>query len=106
MSTTAIILIAVGAVLLVAAIAYFAVLSPRRREQRRLARARTEAADHYRERPTEPKSHADLAEQRAAEARVKAQGARQEAELAREEATVPQNRAELHDKGLADDELT
>jgi FtsZ-interacting cell division protein ZipA len=105
MSTGAIIAIAVGAVLLIGLIIYAVVLSPKRREQRRLEQARTEAAERHREHASTRHTEASIAEQRAEEAKLKAQRAEHEAELARKEATLHEGRADLHEQGLADDEL-
>jgi FtsZ-interacting cell division protein ZipA len=105
-STAAIVLIAVGAVLLIGLIAWALVLSPRRREQRRLEQARSQAADHHRERAATRHTEASVAEQRAEEARLEAVRAKQDAELAREEASVHEGRADLHEQGLADDDLS
>jgi uncharacterized protein HemX len=78
-STAAIVFFAI-AVALIAAIAILAFLTPRRR----LAAERDRAADRHRE-------LASVAERRAQRARA--------------EAEIHASRADLHDRGLADDEL-
>lgn len=104
MTTIGIILIIV-AVLAVLAIVYFAVLSPKRRAEKRLIAEREQAADRHRDLASERHSHASVAEQKAEEAKVKAQRAEQEADMARTEASVHEGRADLHEQGLADHEL-
>jgi FtsZ-interacting cell division protein ZipA len=103
MSTLAIVLIAVGVIALLA-ILYFA-FSPKRREQKRLAAARNEAASRHRDIAAQRESHASVAETRAEEARLKAERAQQEAELARREASMHEQRAGLHEEGELDHEL-
>jgi FtsZ-interacting cell division protein ZipA len=103
-STIAIVLIAIGVIALLAVL-YFALWSPKRREEKRLRAERERAAERHRELAGERQQHASIAEQRAEEARLQATRAEQEAQMAREEATVHEGRADLHEQGLADDEL-
>jgi FtsZ-interacting cell division protein ZipA len=103
MSTTAIVLIAIGVVALLA-ILFFA-LSRSRSEEKRLRAAREQAASRHREVASQRHSHASVVEQRAEEARLKAERAQQEAELARREAQLHEGRAELHEQGELDHEL-
>lgn len=104
MSTLAIIAIVVGAIVLLA-ILWFAVMSPRRREERRLNAERTQAAERHREIASARSEHASVAEQQAAEARLQAERAEREAQLARQEAEVHEGRAGLHEEGRLDHEL-
>jgi uncharacterized membrane protein len=91
MSTVVIIVIvAVVVVLVVALLAVLPALRRRRRE-RELERARTEQAQLHRDEARDRAARADLAEQEAAKARA--------------EAEIHEKRAELHERGLADDEL-
>jgi hypothetical protein len=91
MSAGAIIAIVVAAVII---IAIFAFLMPRmraRKEERQLNKARGRAAEGHREVADERMERARLAE---------AQAKRERAE-----AELHQSRADLHERGLADDEL-
>ncbi|MEA2123722.1 MAG: hypothetical protein QOI80_504 [Solirubrobacteraceae bacterium] len=104
MSTIAIVLIAIAVVALLAVL-YFALWSPKRRAEKRLAAEREQAADRHRELASERHSRASVAEQQAEEARLQATRAEQQAQLAREEASVHEGQADLHEQGLADHEL-
>jgi FtsZ-interacting cell division protein ZipA len=103
-STIAIVLIAIGVIALLAVL-YFALWSPQRRAEKRLAAERERAAGRHRELASERHSRASVAEQQAEEARLQATRAEQEAQLAREEASVHEGQADLHDQGLADHQL-
>ena len=63
------------------------------------------AARHHREQASTRQAEASVAAQRGEEARLKALRAKQEEQLARDEAEADERRAELHERGLADDEL-
>jgi predicted Holliday junction resolvase-like endonuclease len=91
MSTGAIVAIVVAAAII---ILILAVLMPRMRakqEERRLVSRRQEVAGAHRERAQDRIAEADLAEK--------------EAQRRRAEAELHETRAEMHDRGLADDNL-
>lgn len=100
----AIILIVV-ALIVVGAVVYFAVLSPKRKAERRLIAEREQAADRHREVASERHQRASVAEQKAEEAKLEAKRAERDAEAARDDASVHEGRADMHDQGLADHEL-
>ncbi len=104
MSATAIILIAI-AVLVVLAILAMTVLNPKKREERRLRQERQRAAEHHRTEAEQRKQRASVADQKAEEARLHAERAAQEARLEREHASLHENRADMTERGLHDDEL-
>ncbi|MDP9385217.1 MAG: hypothetical protein M3P50_08300 [Actinomycetota bacterium] len=91
MDTGAIIAIAVIAALML--IALFVALPRMRRqaEERKVEQHRTQAAEHHRSEAEQRRHEAELAEA--------------EAQRARAEADINAKRAELHEQGLADDEL-
>ena len=102
MSTGVVIAIVVVAILILAT---FAVLIPRARQrrlarvrERQLAARRREAAESHRQEAEQHTQRAELAERRARISEQEAQREHAEANLRRE-------RAELHERGLADDEL-
>lgn len=91
MSTGAIIAIVVAAAIIILIVA---VLMPRLRakqEERRLVSRRQEVAGAHRERAQDRIAEADMAEK--------------EAQRRRAEAELHETRAEMHDRGLADDNL-
>ena len=91
MSAGAIVAIVIAAVII---IAIFAFLLPRmraRKEERRMNKARGRAAEGHRE----------IAEERMERARL----AERQAQRERAEAELHQSRADMHERGLADDEL-
>jgi flagellar biosynthesis/type III secretory pathway M-ring protein FliF/YscJ len=90
MSTGIIIAIIVVVVLVIALLALRPAIR-RKRDERELENRRDRAVDHHRGEAEERRVHAELAEQ-------KAQRDRAEAEL-------QESRANMHEKGLADDEL-
>jgi flagellar biosynthesis/type III secretory pathway M-ring protein FliF/YscJ len=90
MSTGIIIAIIVVVVLVIALVAARPALK-RRRDERELETRRDRAVEHHRGAAEGRRVHAELAEQ-------KAQRERAEAEL-------QETRADMHEKGLADDEL-
>jgi septal ring factor EnvC (AmiA/AmiB activator) len=100
-----VIVIIVVAVLIVLAILAMTVFNPRKRAERRLRQERQRAAEHHRSEAEERKERATVADQRAEEARLHAERAAQEARLEREHASLHENRADLTERGLADDEL-
>src|SRR4051794_25141232 len=100
-----VIVIIVVAVLIVLAILAMTVFNPRKRAERRLRQERQRAAEHHRSEAEQRKQRATVAEQRAEEARLHAERAAQEARLEREHASLHENRADLTERGLADDEL-
>jgi FtsZ-interacting cell division protein ZipA len=104
MSTTAIIVIAVAAIALLALFVWLSRRSSGRRE-REVRRHREIAAGRHREAAEAVKEEAAVAEQRAAEARLEARQAEAEARTAQERAELHQGRADLHERGLADHEL-
>ena len=89
MSTIVVIIIA--AVVILAILAFVLPRMRARAQERQLNRARGEAAD----------SHREVAEQRMSRARL----AEKEAQRERAEAELHQTRAQLHEDGLADDQL-
>lgn len=91
MSTGTIIAIVIIAVIVLAILAFVMPRMRARSEERKLNRARGQAAEGHRE-------EADHRMERARLAEAQAQRERAEAEL-------HQSRAEMHEKGLADDEL-
>lgn len=103
MSAVAIVLIVIAALILIGVIAF--AFSPARRAEQRLRTERDEAATRHRELASDHHSRASVADQRAEEARLQAERAQHEADLARREAQAHEGRADLHDEGLADDEL-
>jgi Flp pilus assembly protein TadB len=103
MSALAIVLICVAVVLVIALLAVL--LSPKRRAERRLRSERNAAAEHHRAEARARAERAEVADHRAEEARLQAERAQQEARLEREHANLHEGRADLHDRGLADDEL-
>jgi biopolymer transport protein ExbB/TolQ len=101
MSTGVIIAIVVVVVIALVAIASFARMRGavrRKQRERELGRRRDTAADVYRDAATDRNRHADAAEERARLAELEAQRERAEAELHAQHAQV-------HEQGLADDEL-
>jgi uncharacterized membrane protein YcjF (UPF0283 family) len=103
MSTGAIIAIVVAAIII---IALLALVVPRmraraaeRRRERELQQRRAEEADRHRSEAESRTLRADEAEQRA---RIAAK----EADAERAQAEAHEARATMHDRGLADDELT
>ena len=100
-----VIAIIVVAALAVLALLWATVLNPRKRAERRLREERRHAAEHHREEAEQRKQRATVAEQRAEEARLHAERAAQEARLEREHASLHENRADMTERGLADDEL-
>jgi hypothetical protein len=104
MSTEAIIILAVAAIVLIALFVAIS-RSSRIREQRRLKREREEAANRHREVAEVVHEEASQAEVEAQRAREEARRAEVQANEARERASMHEERAELHEKGLADHEL-
>ena len=91
MSTGAIVAIVIAAVII---IAIFAFLMPRmraRKQERQLNKARGRAAEGHRE----------IADERMERARL----AERQAQRERAEAELHQSRADMHERGLADDQL-
>ena len=100
--STGLIIVIVVAVLIILALL---VLLPRMRgaaqekkAERELHSRRESVADEHRQAAAQGESHAEVAER-------KARIAEQEAQRDRADAQVQKERADLHDRGLADDEL-
>jgi hypothetical protein len=91
MSTEAIVAIVVGALILLAILAFAIPRIRARAEERRLGRARGRAAEGHRE----------LADERMERARL----AERQAQRERAEAELHQSRADMHERGMADDRL-
>jgi flagellar biosynthesis/type III secretory pathway M-ring protein FliF/YscJ len=91
MSTGTIIAIVVIAVIVLAILAFVMPRMRARSEERRLNKARGQAAEGHRE----------VAEERMQRARV----AEAQAQRERAEAELHQSRAQMHEQGLADDEI-
>jgi hypothetical protein len=91
MSTGAIVAIVIIAVVLIAIFAFALPRMRARKQERQLNRARGQAAEGHREVADERMQRARLAER--------------QAQRERAEAELHQSRAEMHEKGLADDEL-
>ena len=91
MSAGAIIAIVVAAVIIIALLAFVLPRMRARKQERQLNQARGRAAEGHRE----------LAEERAERAKL----AEREAQRERAEAELHQSRADMHERGLADDQL-
>jgi uncharacterized membrane-anchored protein YhcB (DUF1043 family) len=91
MSAGAIIAIVVGVVIILAILAFLMPRMRARKQERQLNKARGRAAEGHRE----------LAEERAERAKL----AEREAQRERAEAELHQSRADMHERGLADDQL-
>jgi FtsZ-interacting cell division protein ZipA len=91
MSTGAIIAIVIIAVVLIAILAFAMPRMRARRQERKLNKARGRAAEGHRE----------LADERMERARL----AERQAQRERAEAELHQSRADMHERGLADDRL-
>ena len=101
MSTGLIIAIAVAVVILLALL----VMLPKMRDSARRQKAERELAQRRETVADEHRSAAREREQRAEVAEQKARMAQQAAERERAEAGLMQERASMHERGLADDEL-
>lgn len=104
MSTEAIIVLAVAAIILIAL--FIAISrSSKMREQRRIKQQRQQAAERHREAANVVQEEASHAEVQAQQAREHARRAEVEAREAHERAALHEERAHMHEKGLADHEL-
>ena len=101
MSTAVIIAI----VVVVLALLVLLVVMPRMRAKAQHAKAERELHDRRRTVADEHRSAADEGQERAERAAQRARLAEKEAERERAEAGVAQERAQMHEKGMADDEL-
>ena len=102
MSTIAIIAIVVAALIIIALLAF---VLPRMRARARV-RARERELEGRRERVAgEHRAEAEQREREAAQAEQRARIAAKEAEAQRAQAELHQERAGLHERGMADDEL-
>ena len=101
MSTPVIIAIVVAVLLLLALL----VVMPRMRAKAKHAKAERELHDRRQAVAGEHRSAADENQQRAERAEQRARLAQKDAERERAEAEVAQERAQMHEKGMADDEL-
>ena len=101
MSTALIIAI----VVVVLALLVLLVVMPRMRAKAQHAKAERELHDRRRTVADEHRSAADEGQERAERAEQRARLAEKEAERERAEAGVAQERAQMHEKGMADDEL-
>ena len=91
MSAGGIIAIVVAALIIIAILAFLMPRMRARKQERQLNKARGRAAEGHRE----------LADERAERARL----AEREAQRERAEAELHQSRADMHERGLADDQL-
>jgi hypothetical protein len=98
MTTGAIIAIVVAALIIIALIAFLMPRARARREQRELETRREQRAGEHRQ-------EAELREREAAEAEQRARLAEREAEVQRAQAELHNEKAGLHERGMADDEL-
>src|SRR3954447_24458638 len=102
MSTGAIIAIVIVALIIIALLAF---VLPRMRARARV-RAREKELQERRERVAgEHRAEADQRQRQATQAEQKARIAQREAEAERAQASLHQERAGLHERGMADDEL-
>jgi FtsZ-interacting cell division protein ZipA len=91
MSAGAIVAIVIGALIIIALLAFVLPRMRARKQERQLNKARGRAAEGHRE----------IAEERVERARL----AERQAQRERAEAELHQSRADMHERGLADDEL-
>jgi type II secretory pathway pseudopilin PulG len=102
MSTGAIIAIVVVVLILLAVVAFVLPRMRRKAEvrarERELGQRREQVADHHRTEASSREREAEMAER-------KAQLAQAEAEKQRAQAHMEQEQADLHERGMADDEL-
>ncbi len=102
MTTGAIIAIVVVAVLVIAVLAF---ALPRMRARARVQRQERELQNRRERVAGEHRAEADMREREAVEAEQRARLAEREAEASRAQANLHAERAGLHERGMADDEL-
>jgi len=102
MTTTAIIAIVIAALIVIAVVAF---MLPRMRSRARIQKRERELQDRRERVAGEHRAEADARERQASEAEQRARIAQREAEAERAQASLHQERAGLHEKGMADDEL-
>jgi len=102
MTTGAIIAIVVVALIIIAALVF---VMPRMRAQARVQKRERELEQRRERVAGEHRAEADVRERQAQEAEQRARIAAREAEAERAQAQLHQERAGLHERGMADDEL-
>jgi len=102
MTTGAIIAIVVVALIIIALLAF---MLPRMRSRARIQKRERELQQRRETVAGEHRAEADARERQAAEAEQRARIAQREAEAERAQAQLHQERAGLHERGMADDEL-